>query len=169
MSVLEVANLQKVYKSRFSSVVVEALSDVTFSVEAGNMSPSWGRADRANPLCSIFWRFSISRRAAPSKLTAGKLPRFPPGNSVFSTQSSWVPVSGLLPARHVYPQGQHSAPARFKQGTLFRNGSPSQAAGQTAWPDAFAEKVPIRSIRRSEAARCSSQSADYRTGTVAGR
>ena len=35
MSVLEVANLQKVYKSRFSSVVVEALSDVTFSVEAG--------------------------------------------------------------------------------------------------------------------------------------
>ncbi len=35
MSILEVSNLQKIYKSRFSASTVEALKNVTFSVEPG--------------------------------------------------------------------------------------------------------------------------------------
>lgn len=44
MSVLEVKNLQKVYKSRFSSVSVEALRDVSFSVEEGDFVAIMGES-----------------------------------------------------------------------------------------------------------------------------
>ncbi len=41
MSLLEVKNLKKVYTTRFSSQQVTALSNVSFSVEEGNMSLLW--------------------------------------------------------------------------------------------------------------------------------
>lgn len=44
MPLLEVSNLQKIYKSRFSSVQVEALHDVTFSVEPGEFVAIMGES-----------------------------------------------------------------------------------------------------------------------------
>lgn len=44
MPILEVANLQKIYKSKFSSVKVEALHDVTFSVEPGEFVAIMGES-----------------------------------------------------------------------------------------------------------------------------
>lgn len=44
MSVLEVKNLRKVYKSKFSSVQVEALKDVSFSIEEGEFTAIMGES-----------------------------------------------------------------------------------------------------------------------------
>ncbi len=44
MPILEVSNLQKIYKSKFSSVKVEALHDVTFSVEPGEFVAIMGES-----------------------------------------------------------------------------------------------------------------------------
>ena len=47
MSMLEVTGLRKVYASRLSANKVEALKNVNFTVEEGDTSPSWAKADRA--------------------------------------------------------------------------------------------------------------------------
>ena len=44
MALLEVRNLQKIYKSRFSSVQVEALHDVSFKVEPGEFVAIMGES-----------------------------------------------------------------------------------------------------------------------------
>lgn len=44
MPILEVCNLQKIYKSRFSAVQVEALYDVSFSVEPGEFVAIMGES-----------------------------------------------------------------------------------------------------------------------------
>ena len=44
MPILEVCNLQKIYKSRFSAVQVEALHDVSFSVEPGEFVAIMGES-----------------------------------------------------------------------------------------------------------------------------
>ena len=44
MALLEVRNLQKIYKSRFSSVQVEALHDVSFQVEPGEFVAIMGES-----------------------------------------------------------------------------------------------------------------------------
>ena len=44
MSILEVSNLQKIYKSRFSASTVEALKNVTFSVEPGEFVAIMGES-----------------------------------------------------------------------------------------------------------------------------
>ena len=41
MAILEVNNLKKTYTSRFGSVQVHALTDVSFSVEEGECIASW--------------------------------------------------------------------------------------------------------------------------------
>ena len=41
MSLLNVKHLQKIYLTRFSSQKVEALKDVSFDVEEGEISPLW--------------------------------------------------------------------------------------------------------------------------------
>lgn len=44
MPLLEAANLQKIYKSRFSSVQVEALRNISFSIEAGEFVAVMGES-----------------------------------------------------------------------------------------------------------------------------
>ncbi len=41
MELLTVSNVRKVYTTRFGGQAVEALRNVNFSVEKGNMWPSW--------------------------------------------------------------------------------------------------------------------------------
>ena len=49
MALLEVTNLKKVYTTRFGGNAVQALSNVNFSVEQGNMWRSWASPAPARP------------------------------------------------------------------------------------------------------------------------
>lgn len=49
MSILEVSHLKKVYTTRFGGQKVEALSDVSFSVEEGEFVAIMGGPARARP------------------------------------------------------------------------------------------------------------------------
>ena len=56
MSILEVSNLKKVYVQRLGGSHVQALSNVTFSVEEGEYVAIMGNPVRVRRRCSIFWR-----------------------------------------------------------------------------------------------------------------
>ena len=56
MSILEVSNLKKVYVQRLGGSHVQALSNVTFSVEEGEYVAIMGNPVREGQRCSIFWR-----------------------------------------------------------------------------------------------------------------
>ena len=49
MAILEAQCLKKIYTTRFGGNRVQALSDVTFSVEQGNMWPLWASPARERP------------------------------------------------------------------------------------------------------------------------
>ena len=49
MSILEVSHLKKVYTTRFGGQKVEALSDVSFSVEEGEFVAIMGESGSARP------------------------------------------------------------------------------------------------------------------------
>ena len=51
MHLLEVKNLRKVYTTRFGGAKVEALSNVSFTVEKGEYTASWGNLAQERPRC----------------------------------------------------------------------------------------------------------------------
>ena len=51
MSILEVSGLRKVYTSRLGGSRVEALRNVSFTVEQGEYVPSWVSPAAARPRC----------------------------------------------------------------------------------------------------------------------
>lgn len=51
MTLLEVNNLKKIYSSRFGGASVQALSNVTFSVEQANIWRSWASPAPARRRC----------------------------------------------------------------------------------------------------------------------
>ena len=51
MAMLEVAHLKKVYTTRFGGNQVEALRDVSFTVEQGEYRRSWGNPVPERPRC----------------------------------------------------------------------------------------------------------------------
>ena len=53
MSILEVRGLQKIYTTRFGGNKVEALKNVTFSVEEGEYVAIMGESGSANMLSSV--------------------------------------------------------------------------------------------------------------------
>ena len=56
MSILEVRGLQKIYTARFGGNKVEALKNVTFSVEEGEYVAIMGESDRERLHCSTYWQ-----------------------------------------------------------------------------------------------------------------
>lgn len=56
MSILEVRGLQKIYTTRFGGNKVEALKNVTFSVEEGEYVAIMGGPVRERPRCSTYWQ-----------------------------------------------------------------------------------------------------------------
>lgn len=62
MPLLEVNNLKKVYTTRFGGAHVQALSNVSFSVEKGEYVAIMGESG-SGKTCLIFWRRLISLRA----------------------------------------------------------------------------------------------------------
>ena len=60
MPILEVNNLKKVYVQRLGGSHVQALSDVTFSVEEGEYAAIMGNRAPERRRCSIFWRPSTN-------------------------------------------------------------------------------------------------------------
>lgn len=63
MPLLEVNNLKKVYTTRFGGAHVQALSNVSFSVEKGEYVAIMGESGSGKTPCLIFWRRLISLRA----------------------------------------------------------------------------------------------------------
>ena len=64
MALLNVNNLQKVYTTRLGGAKVQALSGVSFTVEEGNLWPSWVSPVPARPPCSTSWPGWINPPAA---------------------------------------------------------------------------------------------------------
>lgn len=54
MAILEVKNLKKIYTTRFGGNQVQALADVSFSVEPGEYVAIMGESGSGKPPCSIF-------------------------------------------------------------------------------------------------------------------
>ena len=55
MAMLEVDHLQKIYTTRFGASQVQALTDVTFSVEKGEYVAIMGESGSGKTRCSTFW------------------------------------------------------------------------------------------------------------------
>ena len=51
MPLLEVQHVQKIYTTRFGGNQIQALTNVSFSVEPGSTWPSWGSPAPARPPC----------------------------------------------------------------------------------------------------------------------
>lgn len=64
MSILEVSNLKKIYTTRFGASQVQALSNISFSVEEGEYVAIMENPVLARQRCSIFWQHWISRQTA---------------------------------------------------------------------------------------------------------
>ena len=51
MEILQVKEIKKTYTTRFGGNQVQALKGVSFSVQEGDMWPSWASPARARPRC----------------------------------------------------------------------------------------------------------------------
>lgn len=106
MSILEVSHLKKVYTTRFGGQKVEALSDVSFSVEEGEFVAIMGESGSGKTtLLNIL--AALDRPTAGSVTLSGKdlasvrekdMARLPPGQSGLC-------VPGLQPAGYLLPPG----------------------------------------------------------------
>lgn len=66
MAILEVNNLEKIYTTRFGGSSVQALRNVSFSVEAGEYVASWENRVPARQRFSISWLRWIDQRVERS-------------------------------------------------------------------------------------------------------
>ena len=157
MALLEVQHLQKIYTTRFGGNPVQALSNVNFSVEAGEYVAIMGESGSGKTtLLNIL--AALDRPTAGEVLLDGQaslchpgagsggLPPVPPG----------LRVPGLQPAGHLLPSGQH-LPAPGAGGHRLSRRCSKQlqphrgAAGHRGHPG----QIPLRGLRRPEAAgRC---------------
>ena len=140
MSILEVSHLKKVYTTRFGGQKVEALSDVSFSVEEGEFVAIMGESGSGKTtLLNIL--AALDRPTAGSVTLSGKdLASVREKDMAAFRRESGLCVPGFQPAGHLFPAGQHfPAPGALGQevsGDGATAGAPSgypgnhRAAGQ---------------------------------------
>ena len=166
MSVLEVNNLKKIYTARFGANHVQALTNVTFSVEEGEyvaiMGESGsGKTTLLNILAALdkptggevklngrsFWRKSAKKRSLLSAAIIWGLS--------FRISTCWIRfrlrIISFCPlcSRENLTRKWSRAPRHRRQTSDFRN----------------SEQISLRGIRRTEAARCSCARTDNRPAT----
>ena len=154
MSLLEVSGLSKTYTTRFGGAKVEALKSVTFSVESGEyvavMGESGsGKTTLLNLLAALdrpTGGTGHPRRAEPRRDPRGARGGLPP-------RPPRLRLSGLQPSRHLLSGGQHSPPPRPAGQEPRRDEVPPCPARRPARHFRPAQKIPLRGLRRPEAAR----------------
>ena len=173
MSILEVKNVKKTYSTRFGGVQVHALTDVSFSVEARRIRRHHGRiAAAARRRCSTSWPRSTARPAArcclngqPALLKHRRARRWPPSGakiwaSYSRTSTCWTPSRSRTTSCCRWCSSHKQYPEMNRRLTPI--------AKRLGISD-IAVQIPLRGLRRAEAARRRRPRADHRASADPGR
>lgn len=95
MALLEVTNIKKIYSTRFGGNKVQALSNVSFSIEKGNLLQSWENPVPERLPSSTYWHLSTAR--LPEKFSSKEKYRtsYRKRNLGFPKKKPWLCFSGF--------------------------------------------------------------------------
>ena len=153
MSILEVSGLRKVYTTRFGGSRVEALRSVSFTVEQGEYVAIMGESGSGKTtLLNIL--AALDRAYGGHGTAGGPGAAQDPGEGrgAVPPGESGLRVSGVQSAGYLHAGGQHLPAAGAGGHGLRGHAGAADAHRKAAGADGAAEEVPLRGVRRPEAA-----------------
>ena len=152
MSLLEVSSLSKTPPPASAARRSRRSKSVTFSVESGGVRRRHGRAAAAKPASEPPLGARPPHRGI-RHLGGQNLCRDPRGAAAFRRDHLRLRLQDFQPSRHLLSGGQHSPPPRPAGQEPLRDEVPPCPARRPARHFRPAQKIPLRGLRRPEAAR----------------